>query len=299
MQTPLRSLRPVYQTICYFDIFKYPLKEEEVYKFCSEKFNQKELKAALAELISLKKINCSGEFYYLSGSDENNISLRKANEEYLAEKLQIIKRFSKLISRFPFVEAVFISGSASKGVLEKGDDVDYFIIAKPRRVWVCRSLLITFKKIALLNSKKYFCVNYFIDSDYLNIPDKNIFTATEIRTLKPVYQNKFTQRFEKLNEWAYEYFPNYSGKNEQLLKEIFKKPLFSKMIESMMSSSLGERADNYFFKKTLQRWQKKFPHFSKEIFDLNMRSKKNVSKHHPQGNQIKVLNVLDERMKNF
>jgi len=43
------------------------------------------------------------------------------------------------------------------------------------------------------------------------------------------------------------------------------------------------------FSLTLSIWQKKFKHFNKTDFDLNMRSRKNVSKHHPSGFQQKVL----------
>ena len=44
-------------------------------------------------------------------------------------------------------------------------------------------------------------------------------------------------------------------------------------------------------------WKRKFPHFDESDFDLNMRTRKNVSKHHPQGFQQKVLDALEVKMK--
>jgi len=291
--------RPVYQTICYFDIFNYPLKSEEIQKFCTEKIDGGELLSALSELIEKNKISRSGGYYFLSGSNLQNITDRIDNEVRLAAKLSTIKKYAGLINKFPFVEATFISGSVSKGVLDKGGDVDYFIIAKPGRVWLCRTLLIAFKKIVLLNSRKYFCVNYFIDTQSLKVPDSNLFVATEIKTLLPVTANAMVKKFVRSNDWINRFFPNHTISNQPLIHKEGKKFLFSKMIESLCASSFGERMDNYFFKKTLNRWQKKFPHFKKEEFDLNMRSYKSVSKHHPQGNQNRVLTALAERMSKF
>jgi hypothetical protein len=291
--------RQVYKTICYFDIFSHPLKAEEILKFCGEKISMERLLFSLKELQEKGIIKKSREYYFLSGSNESIVSRRKENEFNLTSQLSKIKRYARLISRFPFVESVFISGSVSKGVLDEKGDVDYFIIVSPRRVWLCRTLLIAFKKIFLLNSRKYFCVNYFIDSASLTIPDQNIFTATEIVTLLPVNENGLKNRFYAGNEWVKTIYPNHNGPENVLIAGSVPRPLFSRFVERAGKGNVGELLDNYCFKKTLLRWQRKFPHFNRQEFDLNMRSYKNVSKHHPQGNQQRVLNALEERMARF
>jgi hypothetical protein len=291
--------RQVYKTICYFDIFSHPLKAEEILKFCGEKMNMDQLKVSLEELIQRGIIKKSKGYYHLSGSSDSIISKRTESEFNLTSQLSKIKRYAKLISKFPFVESVFISGSVSKGVLDEKGDVDYFIIANPRRVWLCRTLLIAFKKIFLLNSRKYFCVNYFIDSSNLTIPDQNIFTATEIATLLPVSENKVQDKFFSDNKWVKNIYPNHNASINALIKENISRSIFAGLMENFCKGNFGELLDDFCFKQTLRRWKKKFPHFNKQEFDLNMRSYKNVSKHHPQGNQQKVLNALEERMARF
>jgi hypothetical protein len=293
------AARSVYQTICYFDIFKYPLKAAEVREFCTEKISEDCLLASLGELIAENKIVKVKDYYLLSEKDQENISKRASSEVHLARKLSRIKRFARLVSAFPFVEAVYISGSVSKGLLDSNGDVDYFIIARASRVWLCRTLLIAFKKIILLNSRKYFCVNYFIDTQNLTVPDNNLFVATEIVTLVPVTENDVVKEFEASNSWARRQFPNMNAQKRALISRPLRKPLLSRCIESVCIFWPGEKLDNYFFRRTLQRWQKKFPHFNRNEFDLNMRSYKNVSKHHPQGHQVKVLNALAEHMRKF
>jgi hypothetical protein len=291
--------RQVYKTICYFDIFRHPLRAEEILKFCGEKMPIDQLQILLDELQQRGVIKSNKGYYYLSGSSDSIVAKRGENEFNLTSQLTKIKRYAKLVNKFPFVESVFISGSVSKGVLDEKGDVDYFIIASPRRVWLCRTLLIAFKKIFLLNSRKYFCVNYFIDSSSLTIPDQNIFTATEIATLLPVNESELKNRFFSGNGWIKNIYPNHNGSADALIKENISRPVFVGWMEKLCKGNAGELLDNFCFRQTLRRWQKKFPHFREQEFDLNMRSYKNVSKHHPQGNQQKVLNALEERMARF
>ena len=157
-------------------------------------------------------------------------------------------------------------------------------------------MLILFKKIILLNSKKYFCVNYFIDTDNLEIPDKNIFTATELVHIIPTYNAELYNDFISSNSWVRSFYPNKkmfegrlpSGNN-----------LIKRISEKMLSGRMGEKIDKWCFQRTIGHWKKKFPEFNEEEFDLNLRSKKNVSKHHPQGFQFKVTKAYEEKIKWF
>jgi hypothetical protein len=197
-------------------------------------------------------------------------------------------KYGKFIAQFPFVETVCISGSLSKNYFDEKGDVDFFIITKPQRLWLCRSLLVGFKKVFLLNSRKYFCVNYFVGNDNLSIPDRNVFTATEIASLIPVNNLKGYTNFIKQNEWIYNHLPNFDLNNKTSVPPIPETPI-KKVSEKLLSKQIGSFADKQLFKLTLHIWQKKFKHFNKSDFDLNMRSRKNVSKHHPSGFQQKVL----------
>src|SRR5690606_3777846 len=92
----------------------------------------------------------------------------------------IARKKAKLISQFPFVRGVMASGSLSKGYADEKSDIDFFIITIPNRLWIARTLLVLYKRIFLLNSHKFFCVNYFVDEKHLGIEEKNLFTATEL-----------------------------------------------------------------------------------------------------------------------
>jgi hypothetical protein len=278
----------IIQCLLYFDTFNYPLTLHEIHTFCTVKICIKtELQSILQSLIIKNLIKSKDDFYFVS-DNESIISRRQKGNKMAQQVMPKALKYGNFIAQFPFVETVCISGSLSKNYFDEKGDVDFFIITKPQRLWLCRSLLVGFKKIFLLNSRKYFCVNYFVGSDNLNIPDRNIFTATEIASLIPVNNLDGYTKFIKHNEWIYEHLPNFDVNNKISAVPIYQTS-FKKISEKLLGKQIGAFADKQLFKLTLHIWQKKFKHFNKTDFDLNMRSRKNVSKHHPSGFQQKVL----------
>ncbi len=286
----------IMEAVFYFDVFKYPLTSDEIFEFSNVKTTSEEVKSALANLLTHGILKEKSGFYFYSGSDSNCVEERLNSEARALAISNKANRYAKFISGFPFVRSVSFSGSFSKGVIAKDGDVDYFIIVEPNRLWVCRTFLIAFKKIFLFNSKKFFCVNYFIDTENLDVPDKNRFVATEIATLKNAFGTHDFQNFLTRNNWAFEYFPQQKNISHLQASDC-RKGRFKKSLEWLLSGKFGDKMDDVFLNFTIKKWKRKFPHLNNSEFELNMRSKKNVSKHHPQGFQTKVLEAVNERMK--
>src|SRR2546430_6574247 len=88
-------------------------------------------------------------------------------------------------------------------------DIDFFIITSANRLWIARTCMHLFKKLTFLTGRQHwYCMNYYIDEEALNIEEHNIFTATELITLLPVCGNGTMQRFFQMNSWVSVYFPN-------------------------------------------------------------------------------------------
>jgi len=278
----------VIKCLLYFDIFTYPLALDEIFSFCTAKLVSKAALQITLETLKNKKLIKQNGLFYLVNDDDSIVERRLIGNKYAQDMMPKALKYGKFVSQFPFVETVCISGSLSKNYFDENGDVDFFIVTKPQRLWLCRSILVGFKKVFLLNSRKYFCVNYFVGSDSLNIPDRNIFTATEITSLIPVYNLKGYSSFISANFWVYDHFPNFDL-DKKVNSFPAKEGFIKKMSERLLGGGLGEFADKHLFNLTLNIWQNKFKHFNKTDFDLNMRSRKNVSKHHPSGFQEKVL----------
>ncbi|HYV93701.1 MAG TPA: hypothetical protein VE978_18140 [Chitinophagales bacterium] len=288
----------VLKTLLYYDLFRYPLTAEEIKSHCSyPDCSMRAVQEALDELSEQELLFRYDQFYSLQNDRELFLRRIRGNEA-VSQTMSKAQRRSKLIASFPFVRCVCISGSFSKNYFDETTDLDFFIIAEPNRLWICRTLLILFKKIFLLNSKKFFCVNYFIDSAHLRIPDKNIFTATEIITLLPMYNYDMYLDFVSQNDWMKSFFPNGHVRKENGVIKV-SDSFVKRFTEKILSGKTGEWLDTFFYRQTLNHWKKKFGWQPQNEFELNMRTRKTVSKHHPQGFQFQVLKKYEERIREF
>jgi len=291
-----RVQHAVYACLCYYDIFQFPLNREEILNLLSIPSTKELVQEALLDLTNLQMVSHFNGYYAVQSEVEKQVITRLENENRYQQLKHKVIRSGKWISRFPFVRAVAISGSCAKGVFPRDGDADFFIITAPNRVWLARTILIAYKKIFLFNSKKFFCVNYFIDEHNLQIPDENVFVAHEILHLKPITNATLHQKFLDHNQWIYKFWPNTKGANAAISKNTSGFKPITWGIEYCLAGKFGDWLENYFFKYTLKVWRKKFVDFNIEEFDLNLRSRKNVSKHHPRGFQKKVLEALSQKL---
>src|SRR6185295_18883003 len=179
---------------------------EEVARFSPEVINSSH--QFLERLVSLKLLFRFQNFYSLQ--DDSQLVTRRVSGNALAsKKMKTAKRFSKIVSFFPFVRAVMLSGSISKNYMDENSDIDYFIVTEANRLWVVRTALAVFRRVFLFNSHKNLCTNYFVDSQNLEIRDKNIFTAIELCTTKPMFGRSTIEKFQEANKWAFSFLPNF------------------------------------------------------------------------------------------
>lgn len=289
MKKKLNLLKP----LLYFSLFKYPLNEEEIYAF-SDVSSKERMRNNLHDLVQKKVLYNIDGFYLL----ENNKDLvsRRLKGNKMAKKIQNkATKKARFISRFPYVEGVGISGALSKGYYDDDGDIDFFIITKNKRLWIARTLLILYKKIFLLNSKKYFCVNYFISENALEIDEKNRFTATELATLMPMFGNGNFHKFYEENTWVQTIFPNIEAQESLHRLLPLKKPWVTKISEKILNKKIGDTLDAYFMKITYRKWKAKFTDIDANRFNIALKTTQDVSKHHPQDFQTKVINRLNKK----
>ncbi|MEL7003069.1 MAG: nucleotidyltransferase domain-containing protein [Bacteroidota bacterium] len=289
----------IVKTLMYFDIFDYPINREEILKFAFEPIDKpNEIDGLLDRLVSQKLIFKHGEFYGMQ--DDPSLVERRLKGNAMAEgKIKLSYRISRLIYQFPFVRGVMLSGSISKGYMDEKSDIDYFIITAPERLWVARMLLVLFKRIFFFNSHKYFCVNYFIDTDHLEIEEKNRFTAIESVTLIPTVCTTLYTYFRQSNDWAKNYFPNFPSRDKSSIQNPKTGPI-KYLLELCLNNRLGNALDRYFMKITLRRWNQKFKgSYSDEDFEVAFKTRRHTSKNHPKFYQKKVLEEFEGKVSEF
>lgn len=288
------------EPLFYYDIFSYPLTLIEIVQFSKiekEKYSQQQILEVL-ELMLIEGMIHQMEGFYLLNPYDSWVHNRKMANQRAKKMLPKAYKMAKLMSWFPFVRGVLVSGSLSKNVLPEDGDIDYFIITAHNRLWIARTALILFKKIFLLNSKKYFCVNYFVSVENLVIEEQNRFTATEIATVLPIYGQELYENFRTANNWTDSFYPNKSHIEPQN-RSSTRKSLPQYLLEPLFSNRFGEWLDKKLLQHTLKHWNNKFEHLPSVDFELALKSRRNISKHHPQLFQRKVIQAFEERVQAF
>lgn len=294
--SPIES--SVVRTLLYFEIFNHPLECEEIIHCLGMPVREPERIRAQIRAMAEKGYIREHDGYFMIHCPPETIIRRTNGEKLARQSLKTAKRFSSIIARFPFVRAISLSGSISKYYMDEKSDIDYFIITTPGRMWVARTLLVLFKKIFLLNSKKYFCVNYFITEESLELVTRNIYSAMELSSIIPTYNYALYQQLMLKNKWAKEYFPNFPGRgNEWVIRQ--RNYLVKPILEKAFHGKAGEWLDSLCYRMTLRHWKKKFSHFDESTFDHRLRNGRNESKHHPLGYQQLVLQELSKKIQQY
>ena len=155
-----------------------------------------------------------------------------------------------------------------------------------------------FKKLFLFNSKKIFCINYFVDSEKLEIEEKNIFTATEIVTLLPTFGKVIYEEFYAKNSWVKQFYPNYpKRKTDEVLDR--KNGIIKSLLEKILGKKFGDKIDDFAMTIFDKFNRKKYKNYDKEEFQVAFKSSKKESKHHPKFFQKTVLEEFNRRIRSL
>src|SRR5258706_1491543 len=170
----------ILRTLLYYDIFDHPLTAREIFHLLPrDSLSEQDFTGMLNELAATGIIASHGIFFAIPPKATGAGKARLEREARARQRIKLARFMVHIMKRFPFVRAVFLSGDLSKGVANTDSDIDYVIVTEPGRLWICRTLLIFFKKIFLLNRKKYFCLNFFLDKEHLALWERIYYAPTE------------------------------------------------------------------------------------------------------------------------
>ena len=242
-------------SLAYFDMFDYPLSKVEIFFFMNNKYNYEDYIGVLENLLTDGTIHQFGRFYTLK-DDHYIVVRRKEGNKKAEEMIKIAKKVGKLLIKFPYVRGIAISGSLSKNFADEFSDIDLFIITERNRLWIARTIMHCFKKLTFLVKKEHlFCMNYYIDMEQLEIPEKNLYTAIEVCTLIPLQSDFIFEQFYTANAWTKSFLPN---KNMRVsISEPMKETKLKNLFERLLNNSLGDMIDTQLMKITSNRWRKK------------------------------------------
>lgn len=292
--------RAIVSTLLYYDIWDHPLTAQELFAFLPvNSLTQDEFRMRLGEAVSRGRIQHHGGYYYVSQKAADVVRQRIDRERH-ARRMWFFARLSaQIIKRFPFVRGVMVSGDLSKNSTGRSSDVDFFIVTAPGRLWIARTLLILFKKTFLLNRKKFFCLNYFATADHLGLEEHNIFLATEVATLKPLYNMGIFLSCLRANGWIKEYFPNFDMRYLPMTKTNERPSFLQRILEIPFALLPAEALDRSLERMMERVWARRYPEYDEETRKRIFRCSRFESRAYVGDFQEKILARYEQRLRDF
>jgi hypothetical protein len=289
----------VLKTLLYFDIFNHPLTAEEINSFLPRNSTNPESIAHLCDSIPLSQIIKNNDGYFaLRNNKESSVELRHAKEGRAKRLWTMAVVMGNVLRRIPFVRGVAISGELSKGVASEKGDIDFLVITAPGRLWISRTLAILFKKVFLLNRKKYFCVNHFVTENRMAYQERNIYAALEIATLKPVSNFDLFRRYRASNSWITDFLPN--------APQVPSSPsydndvsYFQKTLEILFPPRMSGHLDRFLMNMWRKIWKRRYPQLSEKERNALYQCEPYISTAYGDDFLSKVLESYNRRLKSY
>lgn len=213
----------IFAALAFFSLYDLPLRRRRIFELLykhkaaeSEVYKQLDLMAQEGKLIQ------KGERYALKSWDGARLA---DNRQEIEKRWQKVEKYYPVLSLIPFIENVSIIHSLAIGNADQESDIDFFVIAKPHRLYFVRTLIILiFKMLGVYktrtNIKERFCFGYYITSNQLSLENLLLdiddpFMAFWFASHAPILGAETYRKFVRANTWIYQYLPNYSFEHRE------------------------------------------------------------------------------------
>ena len=199
----------ILRTVVYSDLFDFPLTPEEIRRWLPVEASADGVREALASPRLAPMLSQQESYVCLIGRSETTI-LRERRCRASASQLGKATWYGRAIARLPFVRMVAITGSLAVENADDDDDLDYLIVTAPGRVWLTRAMTMLVVRQAALRGVTL-CPNYLLAENALALPERDFYTARELRQMVPVAGHDVHARMLQVNDWWREHLPNHEA----------------------------------------------------------------------------------------
>jgi len=215
----------ILQTLRYFDIARYPLTKEELFRFLWQPPPVKYVDFLEQLNESLATLNCpwqeKGGYYFLFGH-EDAVEQRRTELVISAKKLKKARFAVKFIANVPFLKAIFVCNSVGREAAKQDSDIDLLILTTLGRLWIVRFFTNFILKIFGLRTSGFkqcdkICLSFYLSTDGLDlaqwrISNDDIHLAYWITQMVTIYDpENFYERFITANTWIKFFLPNITA----------------------------------------------------------------------------------------
>ena len=259
--------RAVLEALAYSDVFEYPLRLDELYRYLPIRAEMDDLLQALRATKAF--VGSASGYYFLTGR-EGLVSNRRDREACSQKLLPQALRYGKILGALPFVRMVALTGSLAVMNVSKNTDFDYMLVAKRGRVWTARAFALLLNRVASLFGHTL-CPNLIISGADLEWHQRDLYSARELCQMIPMTGFDVYQILFEENEWVNEFLPN-ATLNSDSLRSGWQRYAASlqRFGEFLLIGNLGDKLEHWEMTRKIKRFSKQTGFGEETIFTADI-----------------------------
>jgi hypothetical protein len=195
------------RSVVYASLFDYPLTLHQLHHSLIESdLSPSEILAAVNGSERLRRVVGYRDGFFFPIGRSDLVGERRHREARSHAFLQRYRPVLKLICAVPFTRMVALSGSIAHLNLERGGDLDLFIVTRGRHVWTVAVTVLILTKC--LGRRRVVCANLILADSRLALEQQDLFTANQVIHLKPLVGEELLDDFLAANPFVRRLYPN-------------------------------------------------------------------------------------------
>ncbi|MBI3573294.1 MAG: hypothetical protein HY092_03795 [Candidatus Kerfeldbacteria bacterium] len=213
--------RACLRTIAYYDIFDYPLTQDEIVRWCypeeAAEVQAEDVDQAIAALLAMKKIEQKGAWYFLPGRSAI-VATRALRTVSNAPKWRRAETAARWIEMVPHVKFVGVVNTLATDNARPESDIDFFIITSPEHLWSARAMVTGL--VSLLGYRRHgkkitnrICLSFYVteramDFSTLRLSDDDHYLHFWLTQIVPLLDEQTFEKFRAANAWIKDKIPH-------------------------------------------------------------------------------------------
>jgi len=204
----------VFATVSYADVFDMPITLDHLHRYLvGYSLSLLETSMAVDDLVNHGRLGRRDDVIYLTGREEvlDIYDERTQRARTMWDQAEV---WGRRIGRIPFVRMVAVTGGLAVDSVADHDDIDFFIVTRPRRLWLTRLMIIVLGRIADRDNIDL-CPNFIVSTRALEMDEQSIYVARELAQMVVIVGNELCKSVRHSNAWMFEYLPNATPEGDQ------------------------------------------------------------------------------------
>jgi hypothetical protein len=197
----------IVRSVLYASLFDYPLTLDQLHQALIESDRSpSEILATFTGSDRVQRVVGYRDGFFFPAGRDDLIAERRHREARSRAFLQRYRSVLRLICAVPYTRMVALSGSVAHLNLERGGDLDLFIVTRGRHVWTVAVTVLLLTKF--LGRRRVVCANLILADSQLTLEQQDLFTANQVIHLKPLIGDELLDDFLAANPFVRRLYPN-------------------------------------------------------------------------------------------